>query len=76
MTNETDYIPCRYNGNGITKDFSFNWKADKATDLIVKLIDSENTEETLTLDVDYTALINENTGNIKLINAPHRADTA
>ena len=75
MTNETDYIPCRYNGNGITKDFSFNWKADKATDLIVKLIDSENTEETLTLDVDYTVLINENTGNIKLINAPQTGET-
>ena len=69
MTNETNYIPSRYNGNGVTKDFAFNWKVDKTNNLVVKLINSQNVEEILQQGVDYTAVIKESQGNVTLTTA-------
>ena len=39
MTNEVDYSPKRYVGNGTTKEFPFDWKAFKDSELIIKHID-------------------------------------
>lgn len=70
MTNEVDYSPKSYIGNGITKEFSFDWKVFKNTDLIVKLIDSEDNETLQELAVDYTATIESVGGKIDFTTAP------
>lgn len=68
--NEVDYSPKRYNGNGATKEFPFDWKAFEAKDLIIKLVDSEGNEEILSLGVDYTVQVEAIGGNVILKNAP------
>ena len=68
--NEVDYSPKRYIGNGITKDFSFDWKVFKNTDLIVKLIDSEDNETIQELAIDYTANVESVGGEIIFTTAP------
>ena len=68
--NEVDYSPKSYIGNGITKEFSFDWKVFKNTDLIVKLIDSEDNETLQELAVDYTATIESVGGKIDFTTAP------
>lgn len=73
--NEVDYSPKRYNGNGATKEFPFDWKAFVASDLIIKLVDSEGNEETLSLGADYTVQIEAIGGNIVLKTAPEAGKT-
>ena len=68
--NEVDYSPKSYIGNGITKEFSFDWKVFKNTDLIVKLIDSEDNETLQEVAVDYTATIESVGGKIDFTTAP------
>lgn len=68
--NEVDYSPKRYNGNGATKEFPFDWKAFVATDLIIKLVDSEGNVDTLSLGADYTVQIEAIGGNVVLKTPP------
>ncbi|MCD8377225.1 MAG: hypothetical protein LUB59_00390 [Candidatus Gastranaerophilales bacterium] len=70
MTNETDYSPITYNGNGATTEFKFDWKIFANSELIVKLIDSDENEETLTLNSDYTVTFNSTGGSVTFTSAP------
>jgi len=58
MTNEVDYAPRKYLGNGSTTEFKFDWKAIKDNELIVTL---ENTytgeQKSCELYTDYTVYI-------------------
>lgn len=75
MTNEVDYSPKRYVGNGTTKEFPFDWKAFKDSELIIKLIDSENNEQVKELAVDYTVTIEDVGGNVTFNVAPENGVT-
>lgn len=70
MTNEVDYNPCQYLGNGQTRDFSFNWKVLKTSELIVKIINLVGIETTLNFGSDYTVKIESVGGNVTLASAP------
>ena len=71
MANEVDYNPCQYKGNGVTRDFSFNWKVIEVEELIVSLeLVSTGDETILTRGSDYTAQVNAVGGNVTLTTAP------
>ena len=71
MANEVDYNPCQYKGNGVTRDFSFNWKVIEVEELIVSLeLVSTGDETILTRGSDYTAQVNAVGGNVLLTTAP------
>ena len=71
MANEVDYNPCQYKGNGVTREFSFNWKVIEKEELIVSLeLVSTGDETILTRGSDYTAQVNAIGGYVVLTTAP------
>lgn len=69
MANEVDYKPREYRGNGVTREFSFDWKVLEKEDLIITLIDGES-ESVLTIGSDYQATVETIGGIITLTTAP------
>ena len=71
MANEVDYNPCQYLGNGLTRDFSFDWKLIEPEELIVTLeLVSTGNETTLIQGSDYTLKVNRVGGSVTLTTAP------
>ena len=67
MTNEVDYSPKRYIGNGTTKEFPFDWKIFNDSDLKVVFEDSEGVQ---TEQSDYTVVAEAMGGNVIFNVAP------
>ena len=71
MANETNYIPSKYEGNGVTVEFSFTWKIFNVNDIIVSLEDVTSGVQTVkTFGVDYSVTFSEVGGCITFNSAP------
>lgn len=71
MTNETNYTPKVYAGNGTTKTFSFNWKVLDEDDIVVQLVNTSTGVGTIqTLGHHYNANVESVGGSITFITAP------
>ena len=53
MANETNYIPCKYKGNGTTQNFPFAWGYFDDSEIIVNIENSSGVQTVLTLGTDY-----------------------
>ncbi|MEI8127978.1 MAG: hypothetical protein WCG95_00040 [bacterium] len=63
MSNTVNYTPSTHDGNGITVDFPFDFKAFSASDLIVTIEDTTTgNQTTLNLNANYTVVFNSKTG--------------
>lgn len=68
--NEKDYKPLRLDGNGVTKDFAYEWKTLKETDLIIQIENINGEIKTLNLGSDYDVNIEIMGGNVICKTAP------
>ena len=69
MTNKIDYIPLLFNGNGVTTNFAFNFKALDKNDIIVSVISNE-VETLKNLEQDYTVTLHQTGGEVVFKTAP------
>ena len=70
MANETNYIPCKYKGNGTTQNFPFGWNFIEDTDVVVNVEDATGKQTIQTLGDNYTINIYENGGEVVFKTAP------
>lgn len=66
MTNTIQYLPEKYLGNSLTRDFPFKFKGFDEAYLDVYIEDENGKQTTLELDVDYDVLVSDSGGNIVL----------
>lgn len=71
MTNKVDYEPIKYSCNGITEDFSFDFKINDVNELLVYLEDKTTTKQIKqNIGSDYTVNIKAVGGSIHFLTAP------
>lgn len=76
MTQPSTVFRKDYSGNGATTEFAYTWKIyDKSHLTVTRITVADNTEEVLTVDVDYTVtgVGNTNGGNVVISPAPTSA---
>ena len=64
MANETNYIPCKYKGNGTTQNFPFAWGYFDDSEIIVNIENSSGVQTVLTLGTDYDVVPDSTGGEV------------